>query len=141
MVTASLPGAFLENVAAWASSRPGVRAVALIGSPAAGRARPDSEVDLVVLADDPGRLLGDGARPGVLGEPGRAAFEEWGAIASLRVRYRGGLEVEWGLGRSSWAASTPLDPGTARVAAGGLVPVHDPEGILAGLEAVAGQRS
>ena len=46
--------AFIETVRRWAASVPAVRAVALVGSHASGRARPDSDVDLVVLCDDPG---------------------------------------------------------------------------------------
>jgi uncharacterized protein len=132
-VLAPSVGAFLEEVAAWAASRPELRAVALVGSHAAGRARPDSDVDLVVRADDPRRLLEDRARPGAFGEWGEVAVEDWGAITSLRVRYGSGLEVEWGLGRPSWASVDPADPGSARVAADGLAAVYDPEGMLARL--------
>jgi predicted nucleotidyltransferase len=132
-VSAPSVGSFLEEVAAWADSRPEVRAVALVGSHAAGRARPDSDVDLVVLADDPRRLLEDRAWLGAFGEWGEAAVEDWGALTSLRVRYGSGLEVEWGLGRPSWASTDPLDPGTARVAADALAAVYDPEGMLARL--------
>jgi len=132
-VTAAPVGAFLEEVAAGAASRPEVRAVALVGSNAAGRARADSDVDLVVPADDPRSLLEDRAWPGAFGEWGEVAVEDWGAITSLRVCYGGGLEVERGLGRPSWAAVDPLDPGTARVAADGLSVVHDPEGMPARL--------
>jgi uncharacterized protein len=44
------------RVVRWALDRPDVRAVGMVGSWARGDARPDSDVDLVVLADDPARL-------------------------------------------------------------------------------------
>ena len=109
--------AFIETVRRWAASVPAVRAVALAGSHAAGRARPDSDVDLVVLCDDPGSLLADRAWLAEFGEAAAVTVEDWGAVTSLRVRYAGGPEVEWGLGRPSWAArrrSTPGRPGWSR---------------------------
>jgi hypothetical protein len=127
--------AFLDAVATWAAGRPAVRAVALVGSYASGRARPDSDVDLLVLCDDPGTLLSDRAWLGVFGEVAGVSPEDWGAISSLRARCAGGYEVEWGLGRASWAAVAPLDAGTARVVAEGFAPLYDPDGLLARLVA------
>jgi hypothetical protein len=97
-------------------------------------------VDLVVLCDEPDCLLTDRAWLGVFGEAAAVSVEDWGAVTSLRVRYAGGLEVEWGLGRPSWAATTPLDAGTARVVADGFRPLYDPEGLLAALLAATGRR-
>lgn len=131
---------FLEAVRLWAASAAGVRAVALVGSYAAGRARAGSDVDLVVLCDDPDRLLSDRAWLGRFGAVAGVTREDWGAITSLRVRYATGPEVEWGLGRASWAAVAPLDAGTARVVADGFRPLHDPEGLLASLLAATGRR-
>ena len=127
--------ALLQAVGCWAASTPGVRAVALVGSHAAGRACPDSDVDLVVLADDPAGLLAERGWLEGFGALASLAVEDWGAVNSLRARYRAGLEVEWGLALPSWAAAGPLDAGTARVVGGGLVAVYDPEGLLARLVA------
>lgn len=132
--------AFVEAVRLWAPAVPGLRAVALAGSYASGRARPDSDVDLIVLCDEPACLLTDRAWLGVFGEAVAVSVEDWGAVTSLRVRYAGGLEVEWGLGRPSWAATAPLDAGTARVVADGFRPLYDPEGLLAALLAATGRR-
>ncbi|MBM3695129.1 MAG: nucleotidyltransferase domain-containing protein [Actinobacteria bacterium] len=127
--------ALLDGVAAWAAQCPGVGAVALVGSYAGGRARPDSDVDLVVLATDPAVLLGDRGWLHRFGAPESVAVESWGAVTSLRVHYTDGLEVEWGLAAPLWAAVDPLDPGTARVVAAGLRPLYDPDGLLARLSA------
>jgi hypothetical protein len=40
------------------------------------------------------------------------------------------VEVEVGIGRPSWAAVSPLDPGTEQVVRAGLRPLHDPRGLL-----------
>ena len=132
-------GPFLDAVASWAPRVPGVRAVALVGSYAAGRARPDSDVDLVMLCDDPGSLLDDRAWLEGFGAVAAWAVEDWGAITALRVHYAGGLEVEWGLAGVSWAGVGPVDSGTARVVSDGLVPLYDPGGLLARLESAVGR--
>jgi predicted nucleotidyltransferase len=87
-------GTFLEAVVRRAPTMAGGRAVALVGSHAAGRARPDSDVDLVVLVDDPGHLLGDRSWVGDLGGVAETTIEEWGAGVSRRVRCAAGLKVE-----------------------------------------------
>lgn len=130
---------FLEAVGRWAAGAPGVQAVALVGSYAAGRARPGSDVDLVVLLDDPRRLLEERAWLEEFGVVEATAVEDWGSVTSLRVRYAGGPEVEWGFARPSWAGVGPVDPGTARVAGDGLVPLYDPGGLLARLLAAVGR--
>ncbi len=114
------------RVVRWAAARPDVVAVALVGSWARGAARPDSDVDLVVLTRD---------RDGYLGWPGCDAgwadlrTRWWGPLLERRFRLPGGLEVEIGFAPGSWAAE-PVDPGTARVVTDGLVVLHDPSGLL-----------
>jgi uncharacterized protein len=132
---AALVASFLPEVVGWAANRIEVRAVALVGSHASGRARPDSDVDLVVLVADPTRFITGRAWLAGFGEVAAVEVEEWGAVTSLRTRYPGGLEVEWGLASPDWAKLDPVDPGTARVVANGLVALYDPEGILARLMA------
>jgi hypothetical protein len=46
-------------------------------------------------------------------------IEDYGNLTSLRVWYREGLEIEYGLTDERWAA-IPLDEGTRRVMAGGI---------------------
>jgi len=43
----------MRTVLAWATAQPKIRAVALVGSHARGAARPDSDIDLVLLVTDP----------------------------------------------------------------------------------------
>jgi predicted nucleotidyltransferase len=50
---------FLSAVATWAQCQPGVGAVVLVGSYARGSARPDSDIDLVLLLDNPQAFLAD----------------------------------------------------------------------------------
>lgn len=115
----------------WAAGRPDVVAVGLAGSQARGTARPDSDVDLVVVTRD---------RDGYLGWPGAGPgwtdlrTRRWGPLLERRFRLPGGPVVEVGFVPESWA-DVPADPGTARVVGDGLVVLHDPAGVLARLVA------
>jgi predicted nucleotidyltransferase len=119
----------LAVVCEWARSEPRVAAVALVGSWARGAARPDSDVDLVVLTPSPDDFLRDAGFAGRFGRVERSSVEDFGRVTSLRVHYAGGRELEFGFATPDWAA-TPLDEGTRRVAAGGLRALHDPCGLL-----------
>ncbi len=46
-----------------------------------------------------------------------------------------GLEVEVAVGRPSWAATAPVERGTRRVVNDGMRVLHDPQGLLARLQA------
>lgn len=136
-MVASVAG-LLDAVVSWAGDRPSVRGVALVGSYARGDARPDSDVDLMLLVTRPGDLL---RAPVWLGDFGRVVSvveEDWGEVTSLRVVYEHGLEVEFGLTTPAWAR-LPVDVGTRRVVEDGLAVLYDPDGGLERLEgAVAG---
>jgi predicted nucleotidyltransferase len=130
--------AFLQRADAWARGRSDVRALALAGSWARRAARPDSDVDLVVVTDAPDRYVASDDWIGALGAE-LVATEEWGAVTSRRLRLPSGLEVEVGFARPSWAATDPVDPGTRRVVTAGLRAIHDPDGLLVALTAACAQ--
>jgi predicted nucleotidyltransferase len=127
-------GSLLARAAAWADARDDVAAVALVGSWARGAERPDSDLDLVVLTDDPAGYLErddwvDELQPGAE----LVATRDWGTIVERRIRLPSGLEVEVGIGRPSWADTSPVDPGTRRVVRDGMQALYDPRGLLAAL--------
>jgi predicted nucleotidyltransferase len=122
---------FIKNFSAWACSRPDILAAALVGSQARGTAGPHSDVDLVILAREPRVYLDETTWAGRFGEIESQQVEDYGRLRSLRVWYRGGLEVEYGFTGKSWAA-LPLDEGTRRVVAGGLRILFEREPILTG---------
>lgn len=110
---------FLESVRRWAAARPDIAAVLLVGSWARGEAGSGSDVDLVILAEAPGRLLADQGWLDEMGAVISVHEEDWGRVQSLRVTYASGREVEYGLTDRNWLAE-PLDPGTAAVLSGGF---------------------
>ena len=124
----------LERAASWAAARDDVAAVALVGSWARDAAGQDSDVDLVVLTDEPDAYTESEDWIEELA-PGASLVrtEDWVAIVERRLLLPSGLEVEVGFGRPSWAATARVDSGTRRVVDDGLHAVYDPRGLLAAL--------
>ena len=112
-------GRFLKDFSEWASQRPDIQAVALVGSYARGTARPDSDVDLVIICGAPASYLSNQSWAQRFGPIDREQVEDYGKLSSLRVWYCNGLEVEYGLTDEGWAA-LPLDEGTRTVIVGGI---------------------
>lgn len=122
----------IQDVQVWAETRPDVLGVALVGSYARQAARPDSDVDLVVVCESPSAFLENAAWIGAFGRPIRTGREDWGRVTSVRVWYAGGLEVEFGIADAAWAEA-PLDEGTRRVVQDGCIVLFDRVGVLTGL--------
>jgi uncharacterized protein len=122
---------FLAAVVALAEARDDVRAVALVGSHARGVARPDSDVDVVVLTTDPDMYVDDCDWIKALPGASLLSTRRWGALTERRLVLAGGTEVDFGVARPSWASTLPVDAGTAHVVRDGLVAIHDPDGLLA----------
>lgn len=123
----------VDTVAGWAAGHEDVRGVLVVGSWARGAPRMDSDVDVVVLTDNPGYADPAGWTGLLGGEVARLA--DWGPLREVRLRRPSGFEVEVGVVPVSWAGTDPVDPGTRRVLDGGHRIVHDPAGVLAALSA------
>jgi 3-methyladenine DNA glycosylase AlkD len=115
---------FLDQVLSWATEHVDIQSVALVGSYACGRATPSSDIDLVLLVDEPGFYLADTSWIGQFGSPLRQQAEDYGKVTSLRVWYRDGPEVEFGLTMPDWAAQ-PLDAGTDQVLMEGVKVLYE----------------
>lgn len=120
----------VEAAVGWTDSRPDVLALGLVGSYARGQASAESDVDLLLLVEDPGRLLSDLSWARSFGTPTRVETEEWGNVQSVRVWYLDGPEIEFAIARKDWAVA-PLDPGAASVIRDGMLVLVDREGLLA----------
>jgi len=110
---------FLSKVTQWGIASDNISAILLVGSHARGEARPDSDVDIVILAEIPGRYLDEQLWLERFGDPLRVSIEDWGLVKSLRVWYEGGLEVEFGFTSDAWL-SIPMDAGTKNVLSDGF---------------------
>jgi len=123
----------IQDVQAWAGAYANVIGVALVGSYARQAAKPESDVDLVVVSDRPEGLLSNTDWVHALGEPLRIEREDWGRVISVRVWYADGLEVEFGIADLHWAAA-PLDAGTRWVVADGCIILFDRGGAFEGID-------
>lgn len=112
-------GQFLNEFSRWASMQSDIRGAALVGSYARGEATERSDVDLVVLVEQPSNYLHDRVWAQAFGNVLNEQVEDYGNLISLRVHYENQLEVEYGLTDENWAA-VPLDEGTREVIHGGM---------------------
>ncbi|MFD9482702.1 nucleotidyltransferase domain-containing protein [Streptomyces sp. NPDC059991] len=118
------------RITRWATNRQDIVGLLLVGSYARNAARPDSDIDIILLTTDQAQYSDNAwANELVLGELIRT--QSWGAITERRYATASGLEVEIGLGSPDWAQTDPVDPGTRRVITDGARPLHDPAGVLA----------
>jgi len=130
---------FIEDFIRWSKKRRDIRAVALVGSYAREEATKISDVDLVILANDPQKYFTNTEWIKVFGTAIAQKVEEYGKVTSLRVWYESGLEIEYGFTTSDWA-KVPLDKGTKRVIDDGMRVLFEKEVLLSPHEALA-QRS
>ncbi len=111
---------FLDAFVGWAAAQADAQGIALVGSYARGAARDDSDIDLVLLTDQPRNYLDDLTWIERFGAVKKHQTEEYGKLTSVRVWYQNGQEVEYGITTPDWAA-TPLDEGTRCVLSDGML--------------------
>ncbi len=124
MITTESIKPFLDQVVQWAGSQADIWAVLLVGSYARQAAKDTSDIDLVLLSDDPAQFLKDTRWSGQFGQVERQQMEDYGLLVSLRVWYRGGSEVEFGISSPAWA-SLPMDAGTKEVLEDGYLLLYE----------------
>jgi len=110
---------FLSKFSDWCAAQPDIVGLALVGSYARDTATETSDVDLVVITNHPDYYLKDLTWAQSFGQVERQQIEDYGKLISIRVWYKNGLEVEYGITDESWAA-LPLDEGTREVITGGM---------------------
>jgi uncharacterized protein len=118
---------FLEQLQRWASENEDVRALVLVGSFAHGEARPDSDLDVVLLTKNQHSYLGNTAWTSAFGRVSRVELEPYGTVTSVRAFYDDGFEIEFSIAPADWAAK-PFDAGTEGVARRGIVVLFDRDG-------------
>ena len=129
----------LAQVVEWAKSRADVSAIALVGSWARGTARPDSDIDLMVLTpnftgfrDNPEWVNDINWRP-IGCEVEAWEDEDYGIVWSRHVYLDDKTEIEFCFGALAWASTEPIDAGTLSVVRNGCRILHDPERLITSL--------
>jgi predicted nucleotidyltransferase len=115
----------IAAAAAWAESESLICGIALVGSYAYGRPSMASDVDLVVLTDNPARYTARTDWVSSFAQHARLIrTAQWGPVTERRLRLRSGLQVDIAFTTPAWAA-VPLDAGTRRVLAAGHLILYD----------------
>jgi predicted nucleotidyltransferase len=120
---------FINKFSDWAQTQPDVAALALVGSYARNTATETSDIDLVMITGQPDKYLTDLSWIRHFGQVNRYQIEDYGKLTSVRVWYKDGSEIEYGITDKSWAA-LPLDAGTREVIEGGMRIIFEKENIL-----------
>jgi predicted nucleotidyltransferase len=127
--------AILRIITEWAKAQENLHGLALVGSHARNAVRPKSDIDLVLLAQNPGNFRDaawlttiEWSRAGV--HSMKWSDEEYGVVWSRRVWFEPVCEVEFGFAPLSWADVSPVDKGTQRVISEGCRVLYDPDGLL-----------
>jgi uncharacterized protein len=126
---------FLNALTEWAAEESDILAVAVVGSYARGAAKVDSDVDIVLVVADPGKYFLNVDWMKRFGDICSFRDEDWGRLRSRRVHYASGLEVDFGFTVAAWAGADPVDRGTRKVVADGLLCIYDSLGVLRRLAA------
>jgi predicted nucleotidyltransferase len=88
---------FLDAFILWASEQADVQGIALVGFYARGTAGNGSDIDLVILTDQPPKYLENILWIEQFGLVEKHQTEDYGKLTSLRVWYQHGIEVEYGI--------------------------------------------
>lgn len=121
---------FIEKLQLWSSQQPEIQAIAIVGSWARGTARADSDLDVIVVADTPAKLLDNNAWLKQFGQIKKLVREDWGLVQSLRVHYAGEREVEFGITSKEWLSPKEIDLASGQIMRDGMMIVYDPEQML-----------
>ena len=105
---------FINQIKKWAANEPLIDAIIFVGSYARGTQRLDSDMDLIIITSDKQHYINNPKIFGCFGEVEKTNIEFYGECTSIRVWYKNGLEVEYGMVTKTWI-ELPLDFGTSEV--------------------------
>src|SRR5665213_4282225 len=124
-----------ESIAAWVRASSGLKALALAGSWSRGTARPDSDLDLLILADAPDQYRSDQhwLSQIALPKPFRIVSHKeiaYGAVWSCHALLDPAAELELCFGALNWASTNLIDAGSRGVISDGFCVIVDKDGYL-----------
>jgi len=108
----------LKEIKNWAYKNKDLDSLLLVGSYARNKAHQDSDIDLVLMLNNPEKYVNNLDWIKEFGEIKKHKIEYWGRVTSIRTWYKNGIEVEFGITSVEWA-EIPVDSGTFRVVSDG----------------------
>lgn len=118
---------FLKDIKKWAKKEELIESIIVVGSYARGTYKVTSDIDLIIITSDKEKMLKNQTFINLFGEIKKSQIEYYGACTSIRVWYKDGKEVEFGIVSTSWREK-PLDKGTIKVLSDGFKVVIDKKG-------------
>lgn len=121
---------FVTKLENWSAKQKEVKGAAIVGSWARGSARPDSDIDVILITTRPDDLLNKQEWLGEFGTAEKIEREDWGLVQSLRVFYADKQEIEFGITTEQWTSQEEIKHGTGEIILDGIVVVYDPHKLL-----------
>jgi arginyl-tRNA--protein-N-Asp/Glu arginylyltransferase len=113
---------------------PEIAAIAMFGSQAHGTARPDSDIDVLILTPDIQKHFEDNHYARCFGSFRYARREKWFSGETLRSFFRQeNGQIEYNFATPDWA-DLPANAEARRIVKDGIKILHDPHGILEKLQ-------
>ena len=117
---------FLDELKKYAKNTSHIESIIIVGSYARGTNNDSSDLDIVIITSNKNGMIENQDFVQKFGAVSKQQTEYYGACTSIRVWYKDGKEVEFGIVEPSWI-SVPLDTGTYRVLSDGYKVVIDKE--------------
>lgn len=115
---------FFEELKEYAKNTSHIESIIVVGSYARGTNKENSDIDIVIITSNKTGMIADQKFVQKFGSVCKQQTEYYGACTSIRVWYKDGKEVEFGMVDPSWIAR-PLDCGTFKVLSDGYKIVID----------------
>ncbi len=115
---------FFDKLKEYARNTSHIESIIIVGSYVKGTNRENSDLDIVIITSNKTGMISSQDFIHNFGDVYKQQTEYYGACTSIRVWYKDGKEVEFGLVEPSWIL-TPLDAGTYQVLSDGYKLVID----------------
>lgn len=109
---------FINSLKEFSENDPHIESVIIVGSYARGTNKKSSDLDIVIITSNKTEMITNQDFIQGFGEVTQKQTEYYGACTSIRVWYKNGQEVEFGIVEPSWIEK-PLDSGTNKVLSDG----------------------
>lgn len=115
---------FFYELKEYARNTSHIESIIIVGSYVRGTNKENSDLDIVIITSNKSGMIANQDFTKNLGKVYKQQIEYYGACTSIRVWYKDGKEVEFGIVEPSWI-SMPLDTGTYKVLSDGYKIIID----------------